>query len=208
MLKVLSKSINEQEYFMNECVSNYIEELSKEFSNTYIKKDSRINDLEKGYVKFSKSVYDYVEFKNYCKQIASMKNINIKSKLFQKSFQNHFTKMKKQYGDNRYYLKTYTNKCTKLGKQYTKFLTYCRKLYMKDIFNEYFYNSNIKSLDSNELDNLYDLYYNSVKDKQKFAIFCKKINSYFAKENQLDLNCNLYEVYFDDHYYIMINMFH
>jgi hypothetical protein len=186
MLKVLTKSINEQEYFMNECVSNYIEELSKEFSNTYIKKYSRINDLEKGYVKFSKSVNDYVEFKNYCKQIASMRNINIKSKLFQKSFQNHFTKMKKQYGDNRYYLKTYTNKCTKLGKQYTKFLTYCKKLYMKDIFNEYF----------------------SVKDKLKFAIFCKKINAYFAKENQLDLNCNLYKVYFEDHYYIMINMFH
>ena len=105
MLKVLTKSVNEQEYFMNECVSNYIEELSKEFSNTYIKKDSRINDLEKGYVKFSKSVNDYVEFKHYCKQIASMRNINIKSKLFQKSFQNHFSKMKKQYGENRYHLK-------------------------------------------------------------------------------------------------------
>lgn len=208
MLKVLTKSVNEQEYFMNECVSNYIEELSKEFSNTYIKKDSRINDLEKGYVKFSKSVNDYVEFKHYCKQIASMRNINIKSKLFQKSFQNHFSKMKKQYGENRYHLKNYTNKCTKLGKQYTKFLIYCRKLYMKDIFNEYFYNSNIKSLDSNELDNLYDLYCDSVKDQQKIKNFCEKINSYFAKENQLDLNCNLYEVYFEDHYYIMINMFH
>ena len=131
MLKVLTKSVNEHEDFMNNCVNNYIEELSKEFSNTYIKKDSRINDLEKGYVKFSKSVYDYIEFKNYCKQIASMKNIN----------------------------------------------------------------------------NLYDLYYNSVKDKQKFTTFCEKVNSYFAKENQLDLNCNLYKVYFEDHYYIMINIF-
>lgn len=208
MLKVLTKSVNEHEDFMNNCVNYYIEELSKEFINSFVKRDSTINDLEKGYVKFSKSVYDYIEFKNYCKQIASMRNINIKSKLFQKSFQNHFSKMKKQYGENRYHLKNYTNKCTKLGKQYTKFLIYCRKLYMKDIFNEYFYNLNIKSLDSNELDNLYDLYYNSVKDQLKFTIFCKKINSYFAKENQLDLNCNLYEVYFEDHYYIMINMFH
>ena len=115
--------------------------------------------------------------------------------------------MKKQYGD-RYYLKNYTNKCTKLGKQYTKFLTYCRKLYLKDIFNEYFYNSNMESLDSNELDNLYDLYYESVKDKLKFTTFCKKINSYLGKENQLDLNCNLYNVYFEDHFYIMINIFH
>jgi len=209
MLKVLTKSVNEHEHFMNDCVSNYIEELSKEFSNTCIKNVSTINELEKGYRKFSKSLNDYVEFKSYCKEIASVKNINIniKSKLFQKSFQNHFSKMKKQYGD-RYYLKNYTNKCTKLGKQYTKFLTYCRKLYLKDIFNEYFYNSNMESLDSNELDNLYDLYYESVKDKLKFTTFCKKINSYLGKENQLDLNCNLYNVYFEDHFYIMINIFH
>lgn len=206
MLKVLTKSINEHEDFMNNCVSNYIEELSKEFINTFVKKDSTINYLEKGYIKFSKSVNDYVEFKQYCKQIALMRKMNIKSKLFQKSFQNHFSKMKKQYGE-RYYLKNYTNKCTKLGKQYTKFLTYCRKLYLKDIFNEYFYDANIDSLDSNELDNLYDLYYDSVKNKQKFTTFCEKINSYFAKENQLDLNCNLYKVYFEDHYYIMINIF-
>lgn len=206
MLKVLTKSVNEHEDFMNNCVSNYVEELSKEFINTFVKNDSTINDLEKGYVKFSKSVNDYVEFKNYCKHIASMKNINIKTKLFQKSFQNHFSKMKKQYGD-RYYLKNYTNRCTKLGKQYTKFLIYCRKLYMKDIFNEYFYDANIDSLESNELDNLYDLYCNSVKDKLKFHKFCEKINSYFAKENQLDLNCNLYEVYFEDHYFDMVKLF-
>jgi hypothetical protein len=207
MLKVLTKSVNEHEDFMNNCVNNYIEELSKEFINNFVKRDSTINDLEKGYIKFSKSVNDYVEFKHYCKQIASMKKLNIKSKLFQKSFQNHFTKMKKQFGE-RYYLKNYTNKCTKLGKQYTKFLIYCRKLYMKDIFNEYFYDANIDSLESNELDNLYDLYSDSVKDQQKFKKFCEKINSYFAKEKQLDLNCNLYKVYFEDHYYIMINMFH
>lgn len=206
MLKILTKSVNENESFMNDCVRDYIEELSMEFVDTYVKHKSSINDLEKGYIRFSKSLNNYVEFKNYCKQIAHMRNMNVKSKLFQKSFQNYFTKMKKQYND-KYYLKNYTNNHSKLGKQYTKFLIYCRKLYMKDIFNQYLYNLNKELVDSNELHMIYDMYFDSIKDKNKFKNFCKKINSYFRNENQLDLNCNLYDVYFEDHYYIMINMY-
>ena len=114
--------------------------------------------------------------------------------------------MKKQYND-KYYLKNYTNNHSKLGKQYTKFLIYCRKLYMKDIFNQYLYNLNKELVDSNELHMIYDMCFDSIKDKNKFKNFCKKINSYFRNENQLDLNCNLYDVYFEDHYYIMINMY-
>ena len=206
MLKVLTKSVNEYEDLMKNCVTSYIEELSKDFVNTYVQKRTTIEDLEKGYSMFSKSMNNYVEFKDYCKHMASFKNINIRSKLFQKIFQNYFSKLKKQY-DHRYYLKNYTNNSSKLGKQYTNFFTYCKKLYIKDKHYEYFHGLNIDSLDASELETLYDIYYDAFKDKLKFINFCKTINSYLRRENQIDTYCNLYKVYLEDHYYVMVNIY-
>lgn len=176
MIKAFSTAVQNYQNHMDDCKVMYVEALCDDFIHTCIHEESTIDDLNHGFNTYQQSLHNFVEFKSFCKHM-NHHNYNVQSKTYLRVVKNTFKQMRKEFNDP-YVLKSFTNKHSTLGHKLNEFMKLCTRWYIDC------------SLLTPRI--LYD--------KEIFHQFCTTINSNMNTKQQVNMNSNLFEVYFDDYY--------
>ena len=181
MLTILRNIIEKYQNFLDDCVLLYIDSICEDVTSSYVKTTSNIHTLNKCYNMYVKSLTNFIEFKNFCKHTNDKYSFDLNSKLFHKMIRNTFYNLKIKYKD-KYVIKNYINTKSITGRYYHRFFEFCMQLFVQELTHT---NVNIDIL----------------KNKKVFVDFCEYMKLHCCRFTKIEVNCNLYKVFFEDTLY-------